>query len=106
MAPHAQAKGNARKVSNLHSTTYARLHIAATDVSQQSQPPAMPSVACPSTRKFRGSSSSESSSDENFIGHPAELDEDIGVGNLLSGARSGESQQSFSQWIASREPST
>ena len=31
-----------------------------------------------------------------------DLDEDISVDNLLSGARSGESQRSFKQWLESR----
>ena len=35
-----------------------------------------------------------------------DLDEDIRVDNLLSGARSGESQRSFKQWLASRAPGT
>lgn len=38
--------------------------------------------------------------------HWPDLDEDISVENLLSGARSGESQRSFKQWIAAREPAT
>ncbi len=42
-----------------------------------------------------------------FIGrgagiHWPDLDEDISVENLLSGARSGESQQSFKRWLAAR----
>lgn len=46
-----------------------------------------------------------------FIGrgegiHWPDLDEDISVENLLSGARSGESQRSFKQWLGSRAPST
>lgn len=46
-----------------------------------------------------------------FIGrgegiHWPELDEDISVDNLLSGARSGESQRSFKQWLASRAAAT
>lgn len=44
-----------------------------------------------------------------FIGrgegiHWPDLDEDISVDNLLSGARSGESQQSFKRWLESRAP--
>jgi hypothetical protein len=38
--------------------------------------------------------------------HWPDLDEDISVENLLSGARSGESQQSLKQWIAARGPAT
>jgi hypothetical protein len=34
--------------------------------------------------------------------HWPDLDEDISVDNLLSGARSGESAQSFTRWLASR----
>jgi hypothetical protein len=34
--------------------------------------------------------------------HWPDLDEDISVENLLSGARSGESQRSFKQWLESR----
>ncbi|MBL0173285.1 MAG: DUF2442 domain-containing protein [Gemmatimonadaceae bacterium] len=34
------------------------------------------------------------------------FDEDISVDNLLSGARSGENQRSFKQWLASRAPGT
>ena len=34
--------------------------------------------------------------------HWPDLDEDISVENLLSGARSGESQRSFKQWLARR----
>jgi len=34
--------------------------------------------------------------------HWPDLDEDISVENLLSGARSGESQRSFKEWIAAR----
>ncbi len=34
--------------------------------------------------------------------HWSELDEDISVDGLLNGARSGESQRSFKQWLASR----
>ena len=34
--------------------------------------------------------------------HWPELDEDISVENLLSGARSGESQRSFKKWLESR----
>ena len=46
-----------------------------------------------------------------FIGrgegiHWPDLDEDISVDNLLSGARSGESQRSFKQWLESRSPAT
>lgn len=46
-----------------------------------------------------------------FIGrgegiHWPDLDEDISVDNLLSGARSGESQRSFKQWLESRAPAT
>lgn len=36
--------------------------------------------------------------------HWPDLDEDIGVENLLSGARSGESQRSFKQWLQTRAP--
>ena len=44
-----------------------------------------------------------------FIGrgegiHWPDLDEDISVDNLLTGARSGESQRSFKQWLESRLP--
>jgi len=38
--------------------------------------------------------------------HWPDLDEDISVENLLHGARSGESQRSFKQWIAARESDT
>ena len=38
--------------------------------------------------------------------HWPDLDEDISVENLLSGARSGESQRSFKQWLAARAPAT
>ena len=38
--------------------------------------------------------------------HWPDLDEDISVENLLSGAQSGESQRSFSSWLASRRPAT
>ena len=38
--------------------------------------------------------------------HWPDLDEDISVENLLSGARSGESHRSFKQWLASRRPAT
>ena len=38
--------------------------------------------------------------------HWPDLDEDISVENLLSGARSGEGSRSFKQWLASREPAT
>ena len=46
-----------------------------------------------------------------FIGrgegiHWPDLDEDISVDNLLSGARSGESQRSFKQWLDSRVGAT
>lgn len=46
-----------------------------------------------------------------FIGrgegiHWPDLDEDISVDNLLTGARSGESQRSFKQWLESRAPAT
>ena len=46
-----------------------------------------------------------------FIGrgegiHWPDLDEDISVENLLSGARSGESQRSFKRWLESRAPAT
>jgi Protein of unknown function (DUF2442) len=34
--------------------------------------------------------------------HWPDLDEDISVDNLLTGARSGESQRSFKQWLESR----
>lgn len=37
--------------------------------------------------------------------HWPDLDEDISVENLLGGARSGESQRSFKQWLESRAPS-
>jgi hypothetical protein len=36
--------------------------------------------------------------------HWPDLDEDISVENLLSGARSDESQSSFKRWLASRNP--
>ena len=36
--------------------------------------------------------------------HWPDLDEDISVENLLSGARSGESHSSLKQWLSSREP--
>ena len=36
--------------------------------------------------------------------HWPNLDEDISVDNLLSGARSAESQRSFTQWLTSRAP--
>jgi hypothetical protein len=36
--------------------------------------------------------------------HWPDLDEDISVEHLLSGIRSGESQHSFRQWLASRPP--
>lgn len=35
--------------------------------------------------------------------HWPDLDEDISVENLLTAARSGESDRSFKQWLASRE---
>ena len=35
-----------------------------------------------------------------------DLDEDISVDNLLNEARSGESNRSFQQWLAAREPAT
>ena len=38
--------------------------------------------------------------------HWPDLDEDISVDNLLTGARSGESQRSFKQWLESRLPAT
>ena len=38
--------------------------------------------------------------------HWPDLDEDISVDNLLSGARSGESQRSLTQWLTSRAPET
>lgn len=38
--------------------------------------------------------------------HWPDLDEDISVENLLAGARSGESQRSFKQWIAARGSAT
>lgn len=43
-----------------------------------------------------------------FIGrgegiHWPDIDEDISVDNLLSGARSGESQRSFKRWLESRQ---
>src|SRR5258708_24542747 len=34
--------------------------------------------------------------------HWPEIDEDISVGNLLAGQRSGESQNSLSKWLATR----
>ena len=34
--------------------------------------------------------------------HWPDLDEDVSVDNLLTGARSGESQRSFKQWLESR----
>lgn len=34
--------------------------------------------------------------------HWPDLDEDISIANLLTGSRSGESQRSFSKWLASR----
>ena len=34
--------------------------------------------------------------------HWNDLDEDISIENLLTGRRSGESQQSFARWLASR----
>ncbi len=36
--------------------------------------------------------------------HWPDLDEDISVENLLTGARSGESQRSFKRWLESRAP--
>ena len=46
-----------------------------------------------------------------FIGrgegiHWPDLDEDVSIDNLLSGARSGESQRSFKQWLESRVAAT
>jgi hypothetical protein len=46
-----------------------------------------------------------------FIGrgegiHWPDLDEDISIDDLLSGARSGENQRSFQQWLESRPPAT
>ena len=38
--------------------------------------------------------------------HWPDLDEDISVENLLSGAQSGESQRSLSSWLASRRPAS
>ena len=38
--------------------------------------------------------------------HWPDLDEDISIDNLLTGSRSGESQRSFKQWLASRAPAT
>lgn len=38
--------------------------------------------------------------------HWPNLDEDISVENLLTGARSAESQRSFKQWLASRAAAT
>lgn len=38
--------------------------------------------------------------------HWPDLDEDISVENLLTGTRSGESDRSFKQWLASRESAT
>jgi len=38
--------------------------------------------------------------------HWPDLDEDISVENLLSGSRSGESDRSFKQWLASRTTAT
>ncbi len=38
--------------------------------------------------------------------HWPDLDEDISVDNLLTGTRSGESDRSFKQWLASRESAT
>lgn len=38
--------------------------------------------------------------------HWPDLDEDISVDNLLTGARSGESQRSFKQWLESRVTAT
>ena len=38
--------------------------------------------------------------------HWPDLDEDISVDNLLAGARSGESQRSFKQWLKSRVAAT
>ncbi len=38
--------------------------------------------------------------------HWPDLDEDISVDNLLTGKRSGESDRSFKQWMASRESAT
>lgn len=46
-----------------------------------------------------------------FIGrgegiHWPDLDEDVSVGNLLTGAHSGESQKSFKHWLKSRAHAT
>ena len=38
--------------------------------------------------------------------HWPDLDEDISIDNLLTGARSGESQRSFKQWLESRVAAT
>jgi hypothetical protein len=38
--------------------------------------------------------------------HWPDLDEDISIENLLSGARSGESQRSFKKWLESRAQAT
>src|SRR5882672_9239018 len=38
--------------------------------------------------------------------HWPDLDEDISIENLLSGARSGESQQSFKRWLEARDSVT
>lgn len=38
--------------------------------------------------------------------HWPDLDEDISIDNLLTGARSGESQRSFKQWLESRVATT
>ena len=38
--------------------------------------------------------------------HWPDLDEDISVGSLLSGSRSGESQRSFRRWLESRRSSS
>jgi hypothetical protein len=37
--------------------------------------------------------------------HWPELDEDLGIENILSGKPSGESQQSFNQWLEKRQES-
>ncbi len=57
------------------------------------------------------SGTAEERSHWRFIGrgegiHWPDLDEDISVGNLLAGARSGESQHSFKQWLKSRVAAT
>jgi hypothetical protein len=49
--------------------------------------------------------------DWRFVGrgegiHWSALDEDISIDNLLNGARSGESQRSFTKWLESRAHAT